>query len=61
MLKYTVRRLIESLIMVLIIVSVTFVLMRMLPTDMYFTEEQMMKLNDQQKEEQLEEIGRAHV
>ncbi|MCI8437929.1 MAG: ABC transporter permease [Oscillospiraceae bacterium] len=57
MLKYTVRRLIESLIMVLIIVSVTFVLMRMLPTDMYFTEEQMMKLNDQQKEEQLEAAG----
>ena len=57
MFKYTVKRLAESLVMVLLVVTITFILMRLLPTDMYFTEEQMMKLTDQQKEEQLGAAG----
>lgn len=43
MLKYTIKRLVESLITVLIIVTIVFLLLRMLPTDYYFTEEQLMK------------------
>jgi len=57
MLKYTVKRLLESLFTVLLIVTIVFVLMRMLPTDKYFTEEQVMKLTPEQKTEQLEAAG----
>ena len=47
MLKYTIRRLVESLITVLIIVTIVFLLLRLLPTDYYFTEEQLMKFTIQ--------------
>jgi len=57
MLKYTIKRLVESLITVLIIVTIVFLLLRMLPTDYYFTEEQLMKFTDEQKQEQLLAAG----
>ena len=57
MLKYTIRRLVESLITVLIIVTFVFLLLRMLPTDYYFTEEQLMKFTEEQKQEQLLAAG----
>lgn len=57
MLKYIIRRLVESLITVLIIVTIVFLLLRMLPTDYYFTEEQLMKFTEEQKQEQLLAAG----
>ena len=57
MLKYTIKRLVESLITVLIIVTIVFLLLRMLPTDYYFTEEQVMKFTEEQKQEQLLAAG----
>ena len=57
MLKYTIKRLVESLITVLIIVTTVFLLLRMLPTDYYFTEEQLMKFTEEQKQEQLLAAG----
>ena len=57
MLKYTIRRLVESLITVLIIVTIVFLLLRLLPTDYYFTEEQLMKFTEEQKQEQLLPAG----
>ena len=57
MLKYTIKRLVESLITVLIIVTMVFLLLRMLPTDYYFTEEQLMKFTEEQKQEQLLAAG----
>lgn len=57
MLKYTIKRLVESLITVLIIVTIVFLLLRMLPTDYYFTEEQLMKFTEEQKQEQLLAAG----
>lgn len=57
MLKYTIRRLVESLITILIIVTIVFLLLRMLPTDYYFTEEQLMKFTEEQKQEQLLAAG----
>lgn len=57
MLKYTIKRLLQSLVTVLIVVTIVFLLMRMLPTDYYFTEEQLMKLTDQQKHDALEAAG----
>ena len=53
MLKYTIKRLLESLVTVLIIVTIVFLLLRLLPTDYYFTEEQLMKFTEEQKQEQL--------
>ena len=57
MLKYIIRRLVESLITVLIIVTIVFLLLRLLPTDYYFTEEQLMKFTEEQKQEQLLAAG----
>lgn len=57
MLKYTIKRLLQSVVTVLIVVSIVFLLMRMLPTDYYFTEDQLMKFTDQQKTEQLLRAG----
>ena len=57
MLKYTIKRLFQSLITVLIVVTIVFLLMRMMPTDYYFTEEQFMKLTEQQRHDQLQDAG----
>ena len=57
MLKYSVKRLLQSLVTVLIIATIVFLLMRMLPTDYYFTEEQLMKFTEKQKNEQLLAVG----
>lgn len=42
---------------VLIVVTIVFLLMRMLPTDYFFTEDQLMKFTPEQKEEQLQAAG----
>lgn len=57
MLKYTIKRLLESLVTVVIIVTIVFLLLRLLPTDYYFTEEQLMKFTEEQKQEQLLAAG----
>lgn len=57
MLNYTVKRLLQSLVTVLIIVTIVFLLLRLLPTDYYFTEEQLMKFTEEQKNEQLLAAG----
>lgn len=57
MLKYTIKRLLQSLVTVLLIVSAVFLLLRLLPTDYFFTEEQNIKLTDEQKEDLLRSNG----
>lgn len=57
MLKYSIKRLLQSCVTVLIIVTVVFVLMRLLPPDQYFTEEEINNLTEEQMEERLEAIG----
>lgn len=57
MFKYTIKRLLQSVVTVLIVVTVVFLLMRMLPTDYFFTEDQLMKFTPEQKEEQLQAAG----
>lgn len=54
---YTVKRLVQSVLTVFLIATIVFVLMRLLPTDYYFTEEQLMKFTEQQKNEQLQAAG----
>ena len=46
MLKYTVKRLLQSLVTIFLIATAVFLMMRCLPTDYYFTEEQLMKFTD---------------
>lgn len=57
MFKYTIKRLLQSVVTVLIVVTIVFLLMRMLPTDYFFTEDQLMKFTKEQKEEQLQAAG----
>ena len=53
MFKYTIKRLLQSLVTVLVVVTIVFLLMRMLPTDYFFTEDQLIHLTEEQKQEQL--------
>ena len=57
MLKDAVKRLLQSFSTILIVVTVVFLMMRMLPTDYYFTEDQLMKFTPEQKEAALEAAG----
>ena len=57
MFKYTIKRLLQSIVTVLIVVTIVFLLMRMLPTDYFFTEDQQIKLTREQKDEQLQAAG----
>ena len=57
MFQYTVKRLLQSAVTVLTVVTIVFLLLRMLPTDYYFTEDQLMKFSEQQRTEQLEAAG----
>ena len=57
MIKYTLKRLFQSLITVLLVISVVFLLLRLLPTDYFFTEEQLIKLTEEQQEDLLRKNG----
>ena len=57
MIKYTIKRLGQSVVTILIIISIVFVLMRLLPTDYFFTEDQVMKWSEEQKNEVLLAYG----
>lgn len=57
MIIYTVKRLLQSLVTVLLVATIVFLLMRVLPTDYYFTEEQQIKFTDEQKDAALEAAG----
>lgn len=57
MMKYTAKRLLESLFTIFIIVSIVFLLMRLLPTDYYFTEEQLLKMSEAEKLSRLQAAG----
>lgn len=57
MLKYTVKRLFQSVLTILLIVSAVFLLLRLMPTDYYFTEDELIKLTDEQKHDRLQAAG----
>ena len=57
MFKYTIKRLCQSLVTVLLVISAVFLLLRLLPTDYFFTEEQLIKLTDEQQEDLLRKNG----
>lgn len=57
MLKYSIKRLLQSLVTVLLIGTIVFLLMRALPTDYFFTEEEQNKLTQEEKNDRLEAAG----
>lgn len=57
MLRYITKRLFQSFLTVLLVVAVVFLLLRLMPTDYYFTEEEQMKLSDEQKHDKLLAAG----
>lgn len=57
MFKYTMKRLLQSVVTVLIVVTIVFLLMRMLPIENFFTEEQLMKYTEEQKHDALQAAG----
>lgn len=57
MLKYTLKRLAQSLVTIFLAVTLVFLLLRLLPTDYFFTEDQLMKLTEEQKNAQLQAAG----
>jgi len=57
MLRYITKRFFQSLLTILLVVSVVFLLLRLMPTDYYFTEEQLIKFSDEQKNDMLEAAG----
>ena len=57
MFKYTIKRLLQSLVTVLIVVTIVFLLLRLMPTDYYFTEEQLLKFSAEKKHDTLQAAG----
>ena len=57
MAKYIVKRLLQSLITILLVTSVVFLLLTLMPTDYFFSEDELIKLTEEQKQERLEAAG----
>ena len=57
MLKYTVKRLLQSLLTVLIIVTEVFLLMRLMPVEGYFSAEEYQKMSPEMVQRKLEVMG----
>ena len=57
MFLYVLKRLLQSIVTILLVVTIVFLLLRLLPTDYYFTEDELMKLTEQQKHDRLQAAG----
>ena len=55
--KYLIKRLLQSLFTIFLIVSVVFLLMRLMPKDYFFTEDEAMKLTEEQRVDRLTAAG----
>ena len=61
MAKYILKRLGQSVITVLLVISVVFVLLRMMPNEYFFTEDELMKFTESQKLAKLERMGLMEI
>ena len=57
MIKYILKRLFQSLIVILLVICVVFFLLRLMPSDYFFTEDELMKFTEAQKYAKLERLG----
>ena len=49
MIKYIIKRLFQSVLVILLVVCVVFSLLRLMPSDYFFTEDELMKFTESQK------------
>ena len=61
MAKYILKRLVQSLITILLVVSIVFLLMRLMPSDYFFTEDELIKFTEEQKYAKLERLGLMEI
>ena len=57
MIKYIIKRLFQSVLVILLVVCVVFTLLRLMPSDYFFTEDELMKFTESQKYAKLERLG----
>ena len=61
MVKYIIKRLFQSLLVIILVVCVVFSLLRLMPSDYFFTEDELMKFTETQKYAKLERLGLMQV
>ncbi len=57
MAKYILKRFIQSILVILLVVCVVFFLLRLMPSDYFFTEDELMKFTETQKYSKLARLG----
>lgn len=57
MTKYILKRIAQSILTILLVVSIVFLLMRLMPSDYFFTEDELIKFTEEQKEDKLRRLG----
>ena len=57
MVKYILKRTGQSILTILLVVSIVFLLMRLMPSDYFFTEDELIKFTEEQKEDKLRRLG----
>ena len=61
MIKYILKRLFQSLVVILLVVCVVFFLLRLMPSDYFFTEDELIKFTEAQKYAKLERLGLMEI
>jgi len=57
MIKYILKRLLQSVVVILMVVCIVFFLLRLMPSDYFFTEDELIKFTETQKYAKLERLG----
>ena len=57
MVKYILKRFFQSIFVILLVVCIVFFLLRLMPSDYFFTEDELMKFTEAQKYAKLERLG----
>ncbi len=57
MIRYILKRLLQSVVVILLVVCIVFFLLRLMPSDYFFTEDELMKFTETQKYAKLERMG----
>lgn len=57
MAKYMLKRILQSVFTILLVLTIVFLLLRLMPTDYFFTEDELMKLTEEQMNDRLRANG----
>ena len=61
MVKYILKRLVQSVVVILLVVCIVFFLLRLMPSDYFFTEDELIKFTGTQKYAKLERLGNMAI